>query len=170
MGIRETQLADQLSYPRGPIPRLQVDLLLNLYHLWTVGSCERVGPADPNLKDLKDTGQQQDNQKESQWGSSIDGRTEARDLEPNQWLIGMNILKWRCVDRGILFGTHHDTLQFPWQDVSMLCFVYLFVCLFVSVFYYRGRGVAKAEGVYKGTGKWVGLGYLSWNSETINKS
>ena len=49
-----------------------------------VGMHERASPAVPKLQDLHDTGQQQDNWEESQWGSNIDGVTEARDLEPDQ--------------------------------------------------------------------------------------
>lgn len=87
--IRESWQNILLNYHPGP--GLWVDLHQNLHHLWTVGACERTNSADPKLQDLHDTEQQQDNQEESQWGSDIDDVTEARDLEPNQWLIAMNI-------------------------------------------------------------------------------
>jgi hypothetical protein len=59
---------------------------------------EMASSADPKLQDLHDTGQQQDNWEESPWGSNTDGVTEARDLEPDQWLIAMKITsedEWR---------------------------------------------------------------------------
>ena len=48
---------------------------------------EKASPAERELQDLHDTGQQQDNWKDSQLGSNIDGVTEARDLEPDQMFI-----------------------------------------------------------------------------------
>jgi hypothetical protein len=46
-----------------------------------VGMCERASLDDSKLQDLHDTGQQQDNQEKSWWGSNTDGITKARDLE-----------------------------------------------------------------------------------------
>jgi hypothetical protein len=63
------------------------------YHLWTAGVHEEASFRDPKLQDLYDTGQQQDIWEESQWGVSTDGVAEARDLEPDQWLITMTIDK-----------------------------------------------------------------------------
>ena len=40
-----------------------------------------------------------------QWGSRTDGVTDARDFQPDQWLI----CKGRCVDRGVSCG-HTVTL------------------------------------------------------------
>jgi hypothetical protein len=54
---------------------------------------EGVGPADPKLRDLHDTEQQQDTWEESQWGSCTDSIAEARGFEPAQWLIAMDICK-----------------------------------------------------------------------------
>jgi len=50
-------------------------------------------PADPKLQDGHDTGQQQDNWEECWQGVDSDGVTEARDVEPGQWLIAVNICK-----------------------------------------------------------------------------
>lgn len=45
--------------------------------------CERASLADPKLQDLQYTGQQQNNEEETQWGSNIDGAIEDRDLKPD---------------------------------------------------------------------------------------
>jgi hypothetical protein len=54
-----------------------------------VGMRAKASPDDPKLHDLQDTGQQQDNQEESWWGSNI----EARDLKPEHRPTAMNIYK-----------------------------------------------------------------------------
>lgn len=46
-------------------PRLCVGPPQNLYHLRSVGMCERSCLADPKLQSLHDTGQEEDNYKES---------------------------------------------------------------------------------------------------------
>jgi hypothetical protein len=62
-------------------------------HLGTAGACEGMGPAEPELQDLHDTGQQQGMGEEFQWGPSIDNAAEARGLEADQGLTTMNICK-----------------------------------------------------------------------------
>ena len=49
-----------------------------------MGACEEIGPEDPKLQALQDTGQQQGNQEESQGGPSIDSVVETRGLQPDQ--------------------------------------------------------------------------------------
>ena len=83
------------------------------------------------LQDLHDTGQSWDNQEKSRRGSSIDGVTEARDLEPQQSLTAMNFYKVKvCGQKGIYPVGHTETqYSFHGKMFSMLCFV----CLFISV-------------------------------------
>ena len=64
--IRERWRDDQLSFHPGPDSGLSISPPQNLYHLCTVGTCERACPAIPRLQDLYDTGQQQDDREESQ--------------------------------------------------------------------------------------------------------
>ena len=147
--IRESPCYDQLSYQAGPDPGLWDGLPQNLYYLQTVEMCERASPADPKLQDLYDTGQQQDNQEESSWGSNIYGVTEARDLESDQWLIAMNICKWRCVDKGVYCETHLTYYSFHGFYV-LFCFIFVVGrLLFLFSF---DRKVARVEGWYKGKG------------------
>lgn len=47
-----------------------------------------------------------------------------------------------------------------------LCFVLL---IFVSVFFLYAGAVAKAESGYEGMERSVGLGYMVWNCQRINK-
>jgi hypothetical protein len=61
---------------------------------------EGSGPTDPKLQDFHETGLQ-DIRGESLWGSSIDNVTEARGLEPDQWLIAKDIYKQRSVDKRV---------------------------------------------------------------------
>jgi hypothetical protein len=138
----ELKLQVLINYPvwePRPNSGLQQETLpQNLCHLWISGICERTSPTDPKLQYLHDTWQQQDNREESWWGPSIDGVTEARDLESYQWLIIINLCNWRCVDGGIYCGTHYDTLQLLRWDV-FLCFVYLFVRTFLFWEKFRGQ-------------------------------
>ena len=142
--IGECWQADQLSYHPGPDPELWVGPPQSLYYLQMVGICEKISPAVPKQQDLHDARQQQDNWEESQWRSNIDNVAKARDLKPDQWLIAMNICKWRCVDRGIYCGTHCDTLQLPRWDVF-----YAFCCLCV----FFGGGLQGQRKDMKGQGK-----------------
>ena len=89
------------------------------------------GPADPKQQALHDTGWHQKNQ-ESCWGSSIDDVTEARALKPDQWLIDMNICKWRCVERGTYSGTHWHTTASTMR--RCLRFDFCLVCVCVCYF------------------------------------
>jgi hypothetical protein len=106
--IRGSWHSDQLRYHPGSDPRLWLVPPQSLYYLLMVGMCGRASPAEPKLQDLHDAGQQQDNWEEPRWKSSIDVVTKARDPKPDQWLIAMIICKWRCVDRGIHYGTHYS--------------------------------------------------------------
>lgn len=54
------------------------------------GSGNSIGLAHPGQQDLQDTGQQQDVQEESQWGSSIDDGGKTRGLQPDLWSFVMN--------------------------------------------------------------------------------
>ena len=54
------------GYHPNPDPGHSVGQPQNLYHLRMVGTHERASPTDPKLQDLHDTGQQKDNQEESQ--------------------------------------------------------------------------------------------------------
>jgi hypothetical protein len=107
-------------------------LTQNLYLLQMVGMRERTSPAVQKLQDVHDTGQQ-DNWEESRWRPNIDGVTEARDLEADQWLIVMNICKWRCVDRRIPCRTHHNIQQLPWWDVFLFFVVVVVVVVVIVV-------------------------------------
>ena len=75
----------------------------------------------------------------------------------------MNIHKWRCVDRGVYYGTHYT---FQNKILSMLCFV-LF-CLFVCIFYW-GWG-ARTEGGFERTGRWYDWGtWCEIHKESIKR-
>jgi hypothetical protein len=63
---------------------------LHLCPLWNVGEHEKVNSADLKLQ-YHVTRQQQDNQEDTLWGPNIDEVTEARNLEPDQWPIAINI-------------------------------------------------------------------------------
>jgi hypothetical protein len=80
------------------------------------------GPADSKLWDLHDAWQQRDNQGESWWGSNFDGVAEARDLEPDQWIIAVNICNWRC---GETVG--HSVTHYSVHDKKFLCFVLIYL-------------------------------------------
>jgi hypothetical protein len=104
--------ADQLRPLSGPGPGLCIGPSQHApYHWWTVGVHEEAGPTDLKLQDLHDTGQQQDIWDVFWWGSGIASVAEARGLEPDQWLIAVNICKQRYIDKRLYCGTHHDILQ-----------------------------------------------------------
>jgi hypothetical protein len=115
--------------------------------------------------------------------SNIDCVIEATGLELEQWLIAMNIWRWRCLDRGIYFGIHCDTLHFPPWDV-FLYFISLFVpvcmcveyvcmgvcgCVYVCPFYLEVE-IVKAKWGFEGVGRWAGLGWMIWNSQRTKES
>ena len=60
-------------------------------HWGTARVREEASPTDPKLRDLHDTGQQQDIQEESPWGYSTDSISEAGGLELHQSLLEMII-------------------------------------------------------------------------------
>ena len=112
--IRENQCSVQLSYHPGPDPGSQIIPPQNLYYLCRVGAPEKASPADPKLQALHDTGQQQDDQEESQRRSNPDSVTEARDLKPDQWLIAITLTSEYVCTKGYIYsGTLCDTLQLP---------------------------------------------------------
>jgi hypothetical protein len=86
---------------------------------------------------------------ESQWGSSIDNVAEARGLEPDQWLTAVNILK-QSVDKRV-YSMGHTVTYYSFLDWDF--------------FFLLG-----AEGRSERTGRWVGLGYMMWNPQRVNKS
>lgn len=69
----------KLRYLSGPDPGLWIGPT----HWWIAGVHEGACPTYPKLQDLYDTGQQKNNQEESQYDSSIDGLAEARGLIPD---------------------------------------------------------------------------------------
>ena len=55
--------------------------------------------------------------------------------------------------------THCDIPQLPQQDSCFILFWLWFFC----------EGVARAESRYKGTGRWLGLGYMIINNKKVFK-
>jgi hypothetical protein len=133
------------------LPTPTSTLSMNCWSMW------RTSPTDPKLQDLLDIWQQQDIWEEPLWGSSIDSVAEARGFKADQWLIAMSHLQVKmcipkgiqkgipCVYRRVYRGTHCNTLQLPQREL-------------------QGQ---RADN--KGTGRWVGLGWMLWNSQRINK-
>jgi hypothetical protein len=113
---------------------------------------EASGPTDPKVQDPHDTGQQEDIQEESQWASSLDRVAEARGLEPDQWVVAVNMCKQRGVDRAYTVGH------------TVTCYSFYNEILFFSVW----GEIARVEGRYKGRGRWVELGCMVWNSQRTN--
>lgn len=70
--------ADQPCNCTGTEPELKLGPTQHPPYLWSAGAKKGVSPADLNLQDLHNTGQQYDIQKESQWGPSINRTAEAR--------------------------------------------------------------------------------------------
>ena len=84
----------------------------------------------------------QGNNRISERSPSIDGVAEARGLEPDQWLIVINIYKW-C---GTCCGTRcdfHDKMFF------MFCFVLFLV---FSILFFFGGGLPGQRADMKGQG------------------
>ena len=109
-----------------------------------LGVCKRATPADPKLQDLPHTGQPQDNWEDSHWQSSIDGVTEARNIEPDLGLIAINISCKGIWTEESTFGHTVTHYSFHNEMFSMLCFVHLYVW-----FLFRGD-VAKVEDCNRG--------------------
>jgi hypothetical protein len=130
--------------PPGPRFGLWVGPPQNLYHLWMVEMCERAGPAVPKLRDLHDTGQQQDNPEEFLWGSNSDDVVEAKDLKP----AGDNSLQWTFASENVWIErytmgptvTHYSSHG---KTFSMFCF-----CSFVCVCFILGGGCKGKEHIW----------------------
>jgi hypothetical protein len=149
--IPESWRADQLCYLLGPDPRLWVSPPKHLPRLWTARACEWASAADPKLQSLQDTGQQEDIRLGYPLGSSTDNAVEDRGLEPEGWLIEMNIFKYRCVDKG--YTMWYIVTHYSFYDKLLLfCF---------------WKGGCKDK--YKGVQRWMRLGCTMWNSQRINK-
>lgn len=89
--------AEQLSYHPDPDPPK------HLPDWWTAGAWEGAGPAEPKPpQDLHCTGQQQDIQEESRWGSSTDSVAESRPMTHSSEHLEVKLFG----QKGIL----HDTL------------------------------------------------------------
>lgn len=104
---------------------------------------------------------------ESQWWSTIDSVAEARVLEPGQWLIAIDICKYKYVVKGYAMG-HSDTLQLPWYSWfcchCCCCFV-----LFLFLFSFHGQ-IARVMARYQEMGRYVELRCIMQSSQRINKS
>ena len=101
--IKKLRKRELTGWPAQLPHRLWISPPKNLYHLPMVGAHEKASPADPKLHNLHDTGQQRDNWQESWWGANMDDVTEAKDLEPDGWLMARNIYNVKmCGQRNIL--------------------------------------------------------------------
>jgi hypothetical protein len=158
--MQEGLWTGQLSCHPGPDPGLRIGPPQNLHHLWIVGMPERCGPAASKLQDLRDTGWHQDNWEESWWGSSIDGVTEARDLEPNtlQWTFSSeDVWAKGCAAK-------HTVTPYSLQDE-----IFFMVCIVrAHAFNLEVRLQRWRKGRFEETRRWVGLGCLMWNSQRID--
>jgi hypothetical protein len=97
------------------------------------------------------------------------GVREARDLEPDQWLIAKNIYKWRCVAEGNTVGHTMTHCSFHNEMFSMFCLL-LLLLLFVRVFFRGGwlqgqRVDMRGQGYEQDWGVWC-----ETHKESIKKS
>lgn len=83
--------------------------ILTSIHLWTAGAHEGASPADPKLRDLHDTAQQEDVWEEPWCGSRTDSVAEARGLEPHQWLLQWTFESKAVWQKDILWDTTAST-------------------------------------------------------------
>lgn len=130
----------QLSYHPGTHPELRAGSPQHLPNLWPARVCEGASPGEPELRDHHDWGQQPASQEKFQWGSSINGGLEARDLEPEQQLIAMDI--WHTMWHSTALEaskTNEYVMRRPERKGSKT----FAVCLFVRMFC---RGGNKGEG------------------------
>jgi hypothetical protein len=116
------------------------------------------------LQSFHNTGQQQNDLDESWWGSSIDNVTEARGLEKEKWLLAMDI----CQQEYTMWYTmtHHSFHSEISFGFFFLCF--LGVCCCCCFCFVLIGEVVSAEGRFGGTGRWVGLWCMMWNSQRID--
>lgn len=125
---------------------------------------KRADPADSKLQDLHDTEKRcQGIWEECQWESSIDS-VEARGLETLMIHLSNGHLQVKiCSWKGMLW----DIL---WHSIaSMMRFLFSVYFYFILLYFPFGEEVARTEGRYKGTGRWVGLVCMLWTSKRINK-
>jgi hypothetical protein len=131
-----------------------------------VGTQENAGPAVPKFQELHDTGPQQNNLEEFWWRSNIDGVTESREQEQEQWLSAMSIYRWKCVARGIDCRAPCSMRQLLLWDVFyafVLVAVYLLVCCLLWGEIFRGKGE------YEAMRRRTESGCRMWNSKRINR-
>ena len=165
----ESGWADQLSYHSGPDPGFWIGTPQHLTHLWVAGAHERTGPTDPKLQNLHDTGQQQNIREESWWGSSIDGVAETRGQRLQNSLMTHSNEHSQIKSRGQKrYSVGHTVTHYSLHNKRLLVLIFF---VFVFVFYFRlGGRIARVEGGHEGTGRWVGLEYLMWNSQGMSKN
>lgn len=174
--VNEGKLTDKpTSYHPKPELRCWVVPPQCPLHLWTTGACEGAGPADPKVKDLHSTGQQQDSQQESHWGPIINNAAGVRGLEPDQWFIAMNKhLKVK------MYGLLCDSLCLTTASMPRLFFFFKLVWLFwfsvfcfVLVFFwvllcFVWRGDCKGRGQMWGGRGMDRIVMRIWNPQRIN--
>jgi hypothetical protein len=118
---QESLWADQRSISQAQIQLTHYNIYLP--HWWTTGMHEGTHPTDPKLQNLYDTGQQQDIQKKSQWGSSIDKVAEAKGLLLDHLVTVMNTGKQRSVDKRLYIPW--DTLWHTTASTMRICFSFV---------------------------------------------
>lgn len=172
--MRENWQADKLSYRLGPEPGLRVGPLQQLPHLWTIGACEGDELNDPNQQYLYDTGHRQNIQEEPQRMSVISGVVKPRVSSQTrwpQWLMATNPWKKRWMNwrvNCVPYRPHYRD-----SSISLFALLFCLSCLvfdFSFKFCFTWEGVARVEGGCEGMRRWVGMKWMMWNSQKINKS
>ena len=115
---------------------------------WDTGG-ERVGPGDPGLWDLHDTGQQWDIQEESQRGPTVDSAAETRVSNQTRDSSHVKVFWIKGLLCDSLCHTVTSIMRFPLSSS--------FLPLFYLKFYFDLLGGLRDRGQMRGDRRWVGL-------------
>jgi hypothetical protein len=152
--VQESWWADQLTYLPGPDPGLWDGSPQHLSHLWSAAANGRTSPAEPKLQELHD----KDNNRTSERSPSEDPvlmvwqKPEA-SAQPN------DSLQWAFASKDV--WTKGCTVQQTTASMTRIFYAIIIISF--------GGKVARAEGRYKGSGRWAWVEWMMWNSEESMK-
>lgn len=126
-------------------------------HAWTARAYERASFADQKLQELHDTGQPQNIQEQSWWGSNIDGVAAARGLhrtdDSMQWIFAT---KDMCT-KGYAMG-HRVTHSFHMGWVLFVTGFFVVVVWILFLFCFFCGGGCKSRGQIQRSGEMSRIG------------
>ena len=116
---------------------------------------------------IHDSGKPQSIREEFQWRSSYDGVSEP--LSQTSDSLQGAFWGWHWSDKGVLCDTPHLPVPLRWmkrcwKDGGFI----LFLINFLGEFFWGQAAGVKDR--YRGTGRWVVLGYIMWNSQESRKN